>query len=102
MVQVLELLLEVPITIDDDYTLQSTDTIIFVDSSVNEVLITIPTEQFYNGRKFTIKDLGNAQANNISIVGENGELIETLSTFVLDSNRESKTFVGDGTNMWVI
>ena len=45
---------------------------------------------------------GNAKINNITVNGQVGENIDGTASIVMDSNYESKTFVSDGSNWFII
>lgn len=57
----------------------------------------------YPGRLVNIKDSGGeANTNNISIAGENGETIDGSATLVLDGDYDSVTLVGTGADWGII
>jgi hypothetical protein len=86
------------------YTILSTDDLIHSTySATGTVIITIPTAQLISGRSFTIKDAGGlAGTNNITIVGEGGELIDGSANYVINSNYNSITLYSNGIEWYVI
>lgn len=87
--------------INDDYSILTTDTHILVDTSVKTIVVELPTDQMVNGRRITIKDLGNASVNPIAIHGENSEDIDFEPVYAITSNGHSITLFSDGTQWWV-
>lgn len=87
--------------INDDYSILTTDTHILVDTSVKAIVVELPTAQMVNGRRITIKDMGNASVNPIAIHGENSEDIDFEPVYAIASNGHSITLFSDGTQWWV-
>lgn len=71
-----------------------------VDTSSTAATLTLPAP---SANTFVrLKDNGNALANNITVNPNGAETIDGDSSFVMDSEYGSKTFVSDGTNWFVL
>lgn len=86
-----------------DYVVQETDETIFVDSSSNTVEIQLQSAYNYTGMRKKVKDHGGAAGtNSVNIITDDSATIDGQSSHTLDSNYESVTLVGDGTNWYTI
>lgn len=69
------------------YVVQSTDSILYVDSSGGAVTVTLPAAVNRNGFPLTIKDVAGAAAtHNISIVPNGTETIDGLNPLPVNAN----------------
>ena len=77
-----------PITVTQSpYAVQSTDSILYVDSSGGAVTIELPASVNRNGFPLTIKDVAGAAAtHNISIVTNGAETIDGLNPLPINAN----------------
>lgn len=72
-----------------------------VDTSTLSITLTLPTPA--SGARVIVKDKsGEANTRNITINPNGGENIDGASSFTMDSNYDSKTFISDGTDWYVI
>lgn len=69
-------------TKSSDYTLQLTDDVVLVDTSLGVVTITLPPLTSADGKFFTIKRLG--AASNVVVVPDGGDLIQGESQKILN------------------
>jgi hypothetical protein len=74
---------------------------ILINTSTVAADVTLPAA--INNTFLILKDAsGNATANNITVSGQIGENIDGSASIVMDSNYESKTFVSDGSDWYII
>lgn len=86
------------LTVSADYTVLTTDDVIFVDVSTNPVTLTFPVAHSA-GMRWTVKHkLGDAEVNTITIQGSGGDTIDVSPTYVFSTNRQSVNVESDGTN----
>jgi len=65
-------------------------------------MITVPTALMTDNFTVLIKDgVGNASVNNITIVGEGGELIDGESSLVINSDFNAVNLYSDTTNLFI-
>lgn len=69
------------------------------NSSGGTVAITLPTP--INNTFVSVKDIGNAETNAITVLPNGAELIDTAANDIINSNFAFRTYVSDGTNWWV-
>jgi hypothetical protein len=82
-------------------TVSTTDEIIGIDTTGGGYAVTLVTPSA--GKKYTFKDeVGNCGSNSATIRTSGSALIDGAADYVLDSNYESVTVYGDGTNFNVI
>jgi hypothetical protein len=65
-------------------------------------IITIPTALMTDNFTVLIKHgSGSASVNNITIVGEGGELIDGEASLIINSNYDAVNLYSDGTNLFI-
>jgi hypothetical protein len=79
--------------VNADTTLNKFDELILVDTSTSAITITLPSLNSYGSyqHRITIKDLGNARTNNITINAATGQSIEGSSSYIISRNYEKVT-----------
>lgn len=90
------------VTTSTDKQLSSADTVL-VDTTDNEVVITIPTDMMKSGNEITVKDIGgNVTTNPITVQTGGAEQIDGADTVVIDNAaNESIEITTDGTNWYI-
>jgi hypothetical protein len=93
-----------PVTVTDvttpTYTALSTDYMLCVDTSTNAVTITLPTGIL--GTVYMVKDCsGDADTNNITIVGTGGQLVDGSSA-TINSPYGSIQLIFNGTDWSIV
>jgi hypothetical protein len=80
-------------TVSANTTLNKFDELILVDTSTSAITITLPSLNSYGSyqHRITIKDLGNAGTNNITINAATGQSIEGSSSYIIGRNYEKVT-----------
>ena len=71
-----------------------------VDTSGGAVTVTLPAAGL--NVFVRVKDVGSANTNNITIATPGAETIDGSASAIMDSNFESKTYVSDGTNWYIL
>jgi len=91
--------------VNSEYTMQTTDYIIGVNTSLDNVSITLPdASQVSAGQIFIIKDeTGNSETNPVQIsVQVEGQLIDGSQVINLNSNYSAISLYCDGQNNFMI
>lgn len=83
-----------------NYALTVNDKTILVDATSGNITITIPAASTLTGSEFTVEKI-DATANTVTIDPNASETIEGATTVVLNQQRSSISFKGDGTNFRV-
>ena len=84
------------------YNLTTGINVIFVDSSLGEVTIILPSEHS-NGESYNVKDTsGDAGLNNITIVSSDGDFIDGETLAILNTNYEALNIISNGLNWFLI
>ena len=87
---------------DSPFLLGPNDQAILVDSTLGPVTVTLP-DNHINGKLYEIKDrFGTATINNITVVSNDGDLIEGNLTLTLNVNFQSFVIVSDGSNWFIV
>lgn len=74
-----------------------------VDSSGGAFTVTLASADAEDGNEITVQDVaGAAQSNNVTVATEGSETIDGGSSYTLDVNYGSVTFISDGTNWFII
>lgn len=90
------------ITVTSDYTALSTDQVILVDATSGPITITLPATHA-DGLHYEIKDKnGLALVDTITIISQDGDTIDGITSIVLTNTYQSVTVVSDGTNWFVV
>lgn len=71
-----------------------------VDTSGGAAQVTLPAPS--TDAWLIVKDLGNADANTITVLPNAAETIDGAANYLIESNYESKVFVSDGTNWFIL
>ena len=87
-------------TITEDTTLDYTYSIVLVDTTDNDITITLPPAESSNGVQYTIKKIANA--NNMILDGNDSETIDGNTTFNVSSYWISLTIACNGTEWYII
>lgn len=82
--------LPAPITKSSDYTLTSTDCVVYVDTSASTVIITLPSATF--GKCFLIKKI--ASENSVVITPQFGQTIDDNATVTILFKNTAVQLVG--------
>jgi len=70
-----------------------------VDSTSGPFTVNAPRANPARGERLVVKDVGGAAgANNITVVGTGGDIVESN---VISTNGQAKTWVSDGTGTWI-
>lgn len=91
------------VIVTTDYTIDSTEEVIFVNTTGGPVNLTLPNPAFY--RKFKVKDVGNDTITNpINLVAFAGENIEGVpGPYIISSGFYPAVDIqSDGTNWWIM
>jgi hypothetical protein len=81
------------------YTVLSTDSLVKMDTTSNDVTVTLPLASTETGKIKAFKKM--ATANTAIIDGNGSETIDGSLTFSFVNNKEAYTIMSDGSN-WVI
>jgi hypothetical protein len=85
------------------YTILSSDNVILVDTSTASVTITLPdTSSFTGSRKYTIKDIGNASTNSITINRSGSDTIDGSTSLTISTDYVAYNLVTDGIANWYV
>lgn len=86
------------------YTVLATDKKLHVTyAAIGACVITIPTALVTSKFEILIKDgAGNANINNITIVGQGGELIDGSASWLIDGSYDWIRLYSDGSNLFII
>ena len=84
------------------YTVLSTDRKLHVTyTATGACTITIPTALITSTFELLIKDTGNASTNNITVIGQGGELFDGSASAILVGDYDSISIYSDGTNLFL-
>ena len=79
-----------------EITAQNSDTILQIDTTMNSVMVILPSSSWYSQKELVVKDIGgNARAKNITFTAGAGTVLETPNS--ITANYASLTFYLDGT-----
>ena len=88
------------IDVSSDYVARKDDYFIRVDTTSAPVQITLPTDALKSNNVsvvYIVKDVGGqAATNNITVIGESGELIDGSASFDLDQGYQANMFFSGG------
>lgn len=84
-----------------DYTITSSDTVIFADCTSGNVIITLPTASTVSGYRFYIKRT-DGSANTVSVARSGSDTIDGATSQSLTAQYTSVTVVSDGSTHWYI
>lgn len=85
-------------TVNANYSILATDSVLLVDSSGGAVTLTLPAGHV-NGEVYFVKDtMGTTVLNPISIVTPDADTIDGQASFTLTTPRQAATLVSDGAN----
>jgi len=76
------------------------ETMIFVDSAVEAITLTLPPASLNEGRMLIIKDLGNAGTNTITIMPTSPNTIDGNTYVNLSTNYAAITLISSGQNWY--
>jgi hypothetical protein len=90
-------------TVSTDYdAVQGIDHVILVDSTGGPVTVTLPSPPTL-GEEYVVMDkFGQSDTNNITVVGDGGELLNGAASKVYSTAFESFTFRSDGVDWFII
>ncbi len=83
-----------------DYSVLDTDKVILVDTSSQEVLVTLPTAVGRDGANFRIKK--TVAGNDVVVTGTSSETIDTALAVTITTTLDSINVVSDDTQWWMI
>jgi hypothetical protein len=88
-------------SVSADYTMTLNDTIILMDATGGNKVVTLkPVDQCKN-KRVTIKKT-DASANTVTIDGNDSEVINNATTYVLTAAYQSIDVVSDGSKWWAV
>lgn len=77
--------------------------VLLVDSSVDEVVVTLTTSSLRTGYVVIVKDAGGyASSHNITIETQGTETIDGRTEVIMDADYKSLMFFSDGSNWYLI
>ena len=85
-----------------NYTIGSSDTVIFADATSGAVTITLPAASSTGGYRFYVKRIDSTLANSCSIARSGSDTIDGQTSVSLSLQYESLTLVSDGANWYII
>lgn len=85
-----------------NYTITTSDDVIFVDGTSSAFTITLPTAGASPRKIYTIRRIDNTLANVITIDGSGSELIDGAANTTLNTIYETITLVSNGTSWSVL
>lgn len=89
------------ISVNDHYTALNTDDIIFVNTEIKAINITLPTALGLGGKQLTIKKTTGSNILNI-ITDNTEETIDGKNSINISYNYESINIVSDNTNWFIL
>lgn len=92
-------------TISSDTTVDFSESegVLLVDSSSNNVVVTLSSNILTSGKRITIKDSsGTSSSNSITIQTESSQLIDGQSSITIGANYSAITMICDGSNWFII
>lgn len=89
-------------SVSNNFSVQTDDYLIGVDSSSNAVTVTLPAASAVANKKFIIKDEGGAAETYNIIVDSVSGNIDGSSSITISINYTSVTVYSDGTNYFLI
>lgn len=87
------------ITIINDYAIQADDNVLFVDSSSQDISITLPTAVGISGKEYLIKVI--EAENDVFLQPASGETIDGTNTYLMSDKNDLVGLISDGTR-WLI
>lgn len=86
--------------INSSYSIQTGDDTIFVDCSLSNVILSLPSASNLGGKQFHIKrKSGNY---GLTVTSSGSETIDNSQSFTLHSNYQAITLISDNTNWFII
>jgi hypothetical protein len=83
-----------------DYSMSSSDDVIFADSTSNPVNVYIPTAVSVGGKEVTIKMVAGSQP--VAVVPSGAELIDNQASYTITNTYESITLLSNNSNWFII
>jgi hypothetical protein len=84
-----------------NYTLSSTDTVIFADATSGNVTVTLPTASSIAGYRFYVKRI-DGSANTCSVARSSSDTIDGQTSVSIPQQYTSLTLVSDGSAWYII
>lgn len=88
------------VTVSDDYTVGPVS-VIFVDASVDDVTLTMPSARFSRGHVFHMKKI-DSTGNFLIIVGVDGETIDGSANQQINTQNTIVSVTSNGTNWFIL
>jgi hypothetical protein len=85
-----------------NYTVTSTDTVVFADATSATVTITLPAASGLTGYRFYIKRLDNAASHTVTISRSGSDTIDGMTTFNLDLQYTAFGVVSNGSAWYIL
>lgn len=84
-----------------NYTVASTDTVIFADATSGNVTITLPAASGLAGYRFYIKRIDNS-ANSVTVARSSSDTIDGLTSLTLDLQYTALAVVSNGSAWYIL
>jgi hypothetical protein len=84
-----------------NYTVTSSDTVVFADATGGNTTITLPAASGVNGYRFYVKRI-DGTSNTVTIARSGSDTIDGATSLSLDIRYMSVTLVSDGTNWYIL
>ncbi len=88
------------LTVNDDYSLKRSASIILADSLTKDIVLTLPSAAEYKGHKYLIKKIDNS-VYTVSVNASGSDKIDGESSFVINTQWDSLNIFSNGFN-WII
>jgi hypothetical protein len=84
-----------------NYTITSSDTVIFADCTSGNVTITLPTASSVSGYRFIVKRT-DSSTNSVSVARSSSDTIDGATSHNLGAQYTTMSFVSDGSNWYIV
>lgn len=88
--------------VSSDYTMTLNDSVILVDASGGDITITLKPARECEQKRVTIKKIGGAGGNVVTVDADGSETIDGATTKSLASQYDSVELVSQGGAWWIV